>query len=1617
MKRTLAVLMFAMLLTGQAFASVYYIAASGGSDSNAGTTGSRWATFAHAFSVMHGGDTLIVGNGTYTEDITLNGQTSLNGSSGAYTTIQAENTWGATVDGSATTPAYKSSLYIYGMAYVQVIGIKFASGVSLTGGQQPVVVNSSDHIKLIKLAGYNAPCNNNTDVFDISQDTYTLVEDSHAWGCGRYKFLAYEDQNVIFRHNVARHDSSDVSGGVIGTWGRQNAQFTMYDSTNIDMQNNIAIDSGELNSSTGNLYGGIWSENNASVDNSGKYEGNIFINLKTGTSSCCYFGASINDQKLIGTREMANNAIINSTAGIWTDRTDTTVNPANLLIHHITVVNSTGLGMSPNTANEADGVGMMDVSNTNYSQEVGEDSILQQDYYYGVGGWLTSDYNIFYSNGANFGASASGHTPSAGAHDLLNTNPGLLYPVRVEAGTPGYGTASDGGNRGATILYRIGTPGTVWGETGYDTLTSTPLWPWTDEAVIKSDMASYSGQGDPGVRGFTATGNGLYGGPITLTSYIWESLGHTCPSGICTTVPTGSQPTFSPSGGTYSSTQAVTLSTSSGTVICYNTTGSPVTNGTTGCTTGTKYTTPISVAATETLYAVAGGTGLADSPVGSTTYTISTTVTTPTFSPVAGSYSSTQSVTISDSTPSSTIYYTTNGSTPTTGSTVYSIPISVSATATVKAIATASGLTTSPVGSALYTISSGGALAISAGTCTGSALLGTQKVAYAGCTLSATGGTAPYTFSYNNTPGGYGTFASIPPGLVLNSSTGAITGTNYGQGGYTVQFIVNDSASHTANVAVTFSLAGDNTLGGCTLFPSDSLFHLKVTSLPVDTSPAAPIQSAYLSSTIKPFFGSTVIYSLSPNGIPMLTVPYNQTNVAISTVLYQSYFTSGPWPWYTPIEESQNGSRADASVDDGHSIIIQTAGGGNPCRLWEMYTSQFTGTPYTSGPWSDGSNAYWANIGSTGTGAYAMLPQGNGSTDAAGLPIAPLLLNADEVIGTGTPSAPNGVVRHPTRFTLNNTLNAHVSPSTSNVGVGSCSGGYSDGNGLILQPGSPGGAAPTSCTTSSPMGEIYRLKASVTTPSCASTSPQAAIIIQGFRDYGIIVADNGATGGLIGTPDSRWNDADLACLSNVILSNFEPVNVQSTIKTLDGSNLPTVSYQTITAGTTAATPTFSPVGGTYGAPQTVTISTSLGTVICWNTVGAPLTNGTTGCSTGTLYTGPVSVSANQTLYAVAGGTSYNDSLVSSSSYIITASAVTPTFSPAAGSYTSVQNVTMSTTGGSVICYNTTGSPATNGTNGCTTGTKYTAPVAVSSSETLYAVAGGTGFTDSGIRSGVYTITLTTAATPTFSPAAGSYTSGQMVTISDATAGAVIHYTTNGSTPTTGSTVYSVPISVLSTSTVKALATASGYSTSAVSSATYTIAPPQAAGPTFSPVAGTYATTQTVSLSTASGPVICYTTSGTPATNGTTGCATGTHYTTPISVAASETIYAVAGGTGYSDGSVTSAAYLIQALAVTATPTFNPLGGTYSATQAVTISDVTAGATIYFTVDGSTPTTSSTVYSTPLSVSVSETVKAIATAVNHSASIVGSAAYTINPSHPLAPSLSGSVTLSGGVAIQ
>lgn len=81
-------------------------------------------------------------------------------------------------------------------------------------------------------------------------------------------------------------------------------------------------------------------------------------------------------------------------------------------------------------------------------------------------------------------------------------------------------------------------------------------------------------------------------------------------------------------------------------------------------------------------------------------------------------------------------------------------------------------------------------------------------------------------------------------------------------------------------------------------------------------------------------------------------------------------------------------------------------------------------------------------------------------------------------------------------------------------------------------------------------------------------------------------------------------------------------------------------------------------------------------------------------------------------------------------------------------------------------------------------------------------------------------------------------------------------------------------------------------------------------------------------------------------------------------------------------------------AAVAAPTFSPVGGTYDEAQNVTITCETEGASIYYTLDGSTPTNASTLYSTPINVSETTTIKAIAYDATGAASNVATATYTI-----------------------
>ncbi|QQS06653.1 MAG: chitobiase/beta-hexosaminidase C-terminal domain-containing protein [Fibrobacterota bacterium] len=163
-------------------------------------------------------------------------------------------------------------------------------------------------------------------------------------------------------------------------------------------------------------------------------------------------------------------------------------------------------------------------------------------------------------------------------------------------------------------------------------------------------------------------------------------------------------PTFSVTGGTYSDRQLVTLSSSTDGSIIYFTT-----DGSTPTTSSKRYNSPIEVDSTKTLNAIATKSGMTTSAVRTSVYTIKLgPVAQPTFSPASGTYASAQNVTLSSTTIGSTIYFTTDGTTPTTSSTKYTSPIEVNLTLPLKAIAVKEGRATSSVSYVVFTIESRG---------------------------------------------------------------------------------------------------------------------------------------------------------------------------------------------------------------------------------------------------------------------------------------------------------------------------------------------------------------------------------------------------------------------------------------------------------------------------------------------------------------------------------------------------------------------------------------------------------------------------------------------------------------------------------------------------------------------------------------------------------------------------------------------------------------------------------------------------------------------------------------------------------------------------------------------
>jgi len=368
-----------------------------------------------------------------------------------------------------------------------------------------------------------------------------------------------------------------------------------------------------------------------------------------------------------------------------------------------------------------------------------------------------------------------------------------------------------------------------------------------------------------------------------------------------------------------------------------------------------------------------------------------------------------------------------------------------------------------------------------------------------------------------------------------------------------------------------------------------------------------------------------------------------------------------------------------------------------------------------------------------------------------------------------------------------------------------------------------------------------------------------------------------------------------------------------------------------------STPRISPGTGSYTAITTVTLTAvTPGAVIHYTTNGANPTSADSSVSSG----GTISIDQSVTLKAAAWAGSMPSSNVAVAVYTMNLPA--PTFSPSAGTYYTNQSVTLtSSVSGATIRYTTDGSDPT------TSSPIASGPIAVDVTTTIKAKAFLTGWTDSAIGTGAFTLK---AVTPTLSPAGGAYTSAQSVTVTTTTPSTTITYTTDGSEPTQGSTAYTGPIAVSSRMTVRAKAWRTGWSASDSGIGSFWVTVGTVATPTLTPGGSAFADATYVSMSSATdGASIHYTLDSSSPTEASP------LYRWPIKIAVTTTVKAKAFKAGVAGSAIASESYTIGDAAAVATPVITPIGGWYTSGRVVTITDATTDSVIHYTTNGVDPT--------------------------------------------------------------
>lgn len=509
-----------------------YVSTGGNDTTGTGTLASPWLSIGTSCGKLSANDTLVILDGTYTGVANMisyhNSTQPPNGTGGNSTTVMAQNPGKVIIDGEGVRIPWDG----HDSKYLTVDGIVFMNATTTgpSGDGQSVfsiIGNSSNYIENVKIlrCGFAEAANNVDDdrcgKFQLRWARNCLVEDCYGWGAGHYSFIFLDSTRCIFRRVIDRYDR-----GYGGTYQNQGS-FRLYGSTQCLVQNCMTIDCDQpaYVRSTGTnpgmpkmfFIGANGSVGTKCYDNT--FSGCLLINC----TAYAIIGLQGADDDVMG--NTFDNCVFAGVVGLYWARGSTTATQTRF--DHCLFAN-----VGPDAINGLDFALSCDIANVLSATN----SIFYRINNYAINN-AASDYNCYYSNTkGNFGGSTS-----AGAHDYCsqrsnaidpqyrsnNLSGGLKYPVRIENSSNLSGKASDAGAIGPTIMKKIGVSGTLYGETGYDTVTDDVLWPWPYEDIIQTNMKAYSYDSGnlSGNRGFCVTGQ-------TLSNYVWSYLGNPMPTDI-----------------------------------------------------------------------------------------------------------------------------------------------------------------------------------------------------------------------------------------------------------------------------------------------------------------------------------------------------------------------------------------------------------------------------------------------------------------------------------------------------------------------------------------------------------------------------------------------------------------------------------------------------------------------------------------------------------------------------------------------------------------------------------------------------------------------------------------------------------------------------------------------------------------------------------------------------------------------------------------------------------------------------------------------------------------------------------------------------------------------------